>query len=73
MNEALAPAYNFSEIEQITRFHELNKNFKIGKLSIKINKLKYNVNVKKYAEAHRQIQTYWSQHGALFIAAASVI
>lgn len=73
MNGALAPAYNFSEIEHITRFHELNKNFKVGKLPFKINKFKANVNVGKYAEAHCQIQTYWSQHGALFIAAASVI
>ncbi|MES2824606.1 MAG: aminodeoxychorismate synthase component I [Pseudomonadota bacterium] len=58
INEALAPAYNFSEIEQIARFHELKKNIKNDILSFKINKFKANINVKKYAQAHNQIQTY---------------
>ncbi len=58
INQALAPTYNFSEIEQITRFHELKKKLKIDELSFKVNKFKANLNVKKYAEAHNQIQTY---------------
>jgi para-aminobenzoate synthetase component I len=58
INKTLAPAYNFSEIEQITRFHELKNIFKKEEIPFKINKFKASINVKKYAKAHDEIQTY---------------
>lgn len=58
INEALAPAYNFFEIEQIAMFHEAEGLLKRGELSFKINKFKANINVNTYANAHAKIQGY---------------
>ena len=58
INKALAPAYNFSEIEQITRFHEPKNIFKTDELYFNINKFRAELNVENYTEAHSKIQTY---------------
>jgi para-aminobenzoate synthetase component I len=58
INIALAPAYNFLEIEQIVRFHEPHNVQKSINLSFNINKFEANLNVKNYTKAYDKIQTY---------------
>ncbi len=64
-NPALAPAYNFSQIEQLCTtaaekplFHDLMSLIKESSFSFKIKEFKAKVNAEKYANAVTAIQAY---------------
>ena len=65
INKALAPAYNFSEIESLTcetdnnpRFHDLKQNLKSNIKPLKINDFERNLKVSEYRLAIDKIQAY---------------
>ncbi|HWV14299.1 MAG TPA: aminodeoxychorismate synthase component I [Cellvibrio sp.] len=58
LNPALAPAYNFSEIRQITAFHEPQNHLKFATLSFVISKFESDLNANQYASALAEIQAY---------------
>lgn len=67
INKALAPAYNFLEIEEIcaiaeqkNRFHDLNQNLKNLLKPFKINSFESNLKVSEYRNAIQTIQAYIS-------------
>jgi para-aminobenzoate synthetase component I len=57
-NKALAPAYNFFEIEQIIRFHELNVARNEENKPFKISSFESNLNVDGYQASFAKIQHY---------------
>lgn len=58
INQPLAPAYNFSEIRQITEFHEPQNNIKFSELPFTISDFESNLNAKTYASKLAKIQAY---------------
>lgn len=58
INETLAPAYNFLEIQQMLMFHKPKVNYELEVFPFSINKFQSNVNAKKYASAIAKIQQY---------------